>query len=97
MKRFYSTIIALVATVSMMAQGWPSNYGGVMLQGFSWDSYVDTQWSNLESQADELSQYFNLIWVPQSGNCNTSHNVMGCPCIISTRTQASARKRNCAP
>ena len=77
MKRFYSTIIALVATVSMMAQGWPSNYGGVMLQGFSWDSYVDTQWSNLESQADELSQYFNLIWVPQSGNCNTSHNVMG--------------------
>lgn len=48
-----------------------------MLQGFSWDSYVDTQWSNLESQADELSRYFSLIWVPQSGNCNSSYNQMG--------------------
>lgn len=24
---------------------------------------------NLESQADELAQYFNLVWIPQSGNC----------------------------
>ena len=48
-----------------------------MLQGFYWDSYTDTKWTNLESQADELSQYFSLIWVPQSGNCNTSSNVMG--------------------
>lgn len=48
-----------------------------MLQGFYWDSYTDTKWTNLESQADELSQYFNLIWVPQSGNCNTTGNVMG--------------------
>lgn len=48
-----------------------------MLQGFYWDSYADTKWTNLESQADELSQYFSLIWVPQSGNCNTSSNVMG--------------------
>ena len=48
-----------------------------MLQGFSWDSFVDTQWTNLESQADELSTYFDLIWVPQSGNCNSSYNQMG--------------------
>lgn len=48
-----------------------------MLQGFYWDSYTDTQWSYLESQADELAQYFSLIWVPQSGNCNSSYNVMG--------------------
>lgn len=59
------------------AQGWPENYDGVMLQGFYWDSYADTQWKNLESQADELSQYFNLIWVPQSGYCNTLTNQMG--------------------
>lgn len=49
----------------------------VMLQGFYWDSYIDTQWTNLEKQADELSTYFNYIWVPQSGNCNSSGNVMG--------------------
>ena len=39
----------------MLGQGWPSNYGGVMLQGFYWDSYSDSQWTNLESQADELA------------------------------------------
>lgn len=77
MKKIYSLIVALFATASMLAQGWPAQYGGVMLQGFSWDSYVDTKWTNLESQADELSQYFNLIWIPQSGNCNTSYNNMG--------------------
>lgn len=77
MKKIYTTLIVLVATLTASAQGWPANYGGVMLQGFSWDSFVDTQWTNLESQADELSGYFNLIWVPQSGNCNSSYNQMG--------------------
>lgn len=52
-----------------LALGWPSNYEGVMLQGFYWDSYQDTKWTNLEAQADELSQYFKLIWVPNSGKC----------------------------
>lgn len=59
----------------MMAQGWPDNYGGVMLQGFYWDSYSDSKWTKLESQADELSQYFDLIWVPQSGWCNSSNSM----------------------
>lgn len=77
MQRLYTTLIALIATISMMAQGWPSNYPGVMLQGFYWDSYADTKWTVLESQADELSQYFDLIWVPQSGYCNTLTMQMG--------------------
>ncbi len=64
-------------TIQLRAQGWPANYSGVMLQGFYWDSYSDTKWTNLESQADELSEYFSLIWIPQSGNCNSSGNVMG--------------------
>lgn len=46
--------------------GWPANYQGVMLQGFYWDSFDDSSWANLESQADELSQYFTLIWIPNS-------------------------------
>ena len=61
----------------MLAQGWPANYDGVMLQGFYWDSYTDSKWTKLESQADEMSQFFNLIWVPNSGYCNTTSNNMG--------------------
>ena len=51
------------------AQGWPENYGGVMLQGFFWDSFNDTQWTRLEKQADDLATTFDLVWVPQSGYC----------------------------
>jgi alpha-amylase len=61
----------------MSAQGWPENYDGVMLQGFYWDSYTDTKWTTLESQADELSQFFNLIWVPNSAYANATSNNMG--------------------
>ena len=57
----------LLLPVGVLAQGWPANYSGVMLQGFFWDSYQDTKWSKLTEQADELSQYFKLIWVPNSG------------------------------
>ena len=77
MKRIYVIIFNCILSICAFAQGWPANYGGVMLQGFYWDSYTDTKWTNLESQADELSQYFSLIWVPQSGYCNTTSNVMG--------------------
>lgn len=70
-------LLSLVPFSEAKADGWPANYGGVMLQGFYWDSYVDSKWTNLTSQADELSQYFNLIWVPQSGKCLESYNVMG--------------------
>ena len=57
----------LLIPVGVLAQGWPANYGGVMLQGFFWDSYEDTKWTNLTAQANELSEYFKLIWVPNSG------------------------------
>ena len=69
MRRLYTTIIALIATISMMAQGWPANYGGVMLQGFYWDSYDDSRWVTLEKQANDLASSFDLIWIPQSGYC----------------------------
>jgi len=48
-----------------------------MLQGFYWDSYADTKWTNLESQADEMSAFFDLIWVPNSAYANASSNNMG--------------------
>ena len=51
------------------AIGWPAAYSGVMLQAFYWDSFDDTQWSVLESQAEEMAGTFDLVWIPQSGNC----------------------------
>ena len=54
---------------SVAADGWPSQYKGVMLQGFYWDSFDDTNWTILEKQAEELGQYFSLVWLPQSANC----------------------------
>lgn len=76
MKHLFTLIFTLMGLpLGLMAQGWPANYDGVMLQGFYWDSYNDTKWTNLTSQADELSKYFNLIWVPQSGWCNSTTNM----------------------
>ena len=76
MKHFFTLIFTLMGLpLGIMAQGWPANYDGVMLQGFYWDSYSDTQWTNLTSQADELSKYFKLIWVPQSGWCKSTTNM----------------------
>ena len=69
MKKIYLTLVALLATMNMFAQGWPANYSGVMLQGFYWDSFRDSKWTNLEAQAPELGQYFNLVWIPQSASC----------------------------
>ena len=52
-----------------MAQGWPSQYEGVMLQGFYWDGYADAQWTRLEKQVDNLATTFDLVWLPQSADC----------------------------
>ena len=67
MRKLYSTLILSLVTVISMAQGWPKDYNGVMLQGFFWDSFADTQWTRLEKQADDLSKVFDLVWIPQSG------------------------------
>ncbi len=32
-------VLALMAPLGLFSQGWPSNYGGVVLQGFFWDSF----------------------------------------------------------
>lgn len=71
-KRYYTFLLTLFVALGAVAQGWPSQYRGVMLQGFYWDSFNDTQWTNLESQADELAEFFQLVWVPQSGKSAAS-------------------------
>ena len=69
MRRLYATWLFCLVAVAAMAQGWPKDYSGVMLQGFYWDSYNDSQWTRLEKQADDLSKVFDLVWIPQSGYC----------------------------
>lgn len=83
MRKFYSKTIATLALAAMavgfapkaQAIGWPANYQGVMLQGFYWDSFTDTKWATLEANADEYSQYFKLIWVPNSGYVGGGNNM----------------------
>lgn len=62
---------------NVYAQGWPANYGGVMLQGFYWNSYDDTKWTNLKSQVNDFADNFSLIWLPQSGKCLETSQTMG--------------------
>ena len=52
-----------------VCEGWPAQYGGVMLQAFYWDSFDDSQWTELQAQADQFAGTFDLVWLPQSGNC----------------------------
>jgi alpha-amylase len=85
-KIIVSAIMLLVSMVTWAVDGWPANYGGVMLQAFWWDSYDATKWVNLTNRADELSKYFDLIWVPNSGKTSEWHynkrNTMGYdPCF----------------
>ncbi len=69
MKKLFTTALVVMLPLLMLAQGWPANYDGVMLQGFYWDSFNESRWPKLESQADEMAEFFKLVWVPQSGNC----------------------------
>ncbi len=65
------------AVAQDVCEGWPADYGGVMLQGFWWDSYDATKWTNLTERADELSQYFDLIWIPNAGTTSTGKWALG--------------------
>ncbi|RRD02406.1 alpha-amylase family glycosyl hydrolase [Prevotella sp. OH937_COT-195] len=65
---------SLCIPVFAQAEGWPSNYKGVMLQGFYWDSYDDTKWATLTSRSEELSGSFSLIWIPNAGKTSSFYH-----------------------
>ena len=75
MKKILTSVLCVMLPLLVMAQGWPSGYSGVMLQGFYWDSFNDSKWTNLESQADELSEFFQLVWIPQSASCGYNNSM----------------------
>lgn len=53
----------------------PSQSTDVMLQGFGWDTYAESNWATLTSQAPEIGQNFDLIWLPPSGNDLTTNSM----------------------
>ena len=53
--------------------GVPSEYEGVMMQIFYWNSYEDrgygrTKWIDLLKLTDDIGDNFDLVWFPPSGN-----------------------------
>ena len=53
----------------------PAQCTDVMLQAFYWDSNTDhgfgkTQWADLNNQAAEIGNYFQMVWLPPSGYAN---------------------------
>ena len=75
MKKIFTTALVLMLPLLMMAQGWPSKYSGVMLQGFYWNSFNDSRWPKLEAQADEFAEFFKLVWIPQSAQCSNGQSM----------------------
>lgn len=71
-------VVAVMAAVAFTPQtikagpGWPSDFEGVMMQSFYWDSFSEIKWKTLETQSDELAEYFKLLWVPNSGRCSSN-------------------------
>ena len=71
MKRQFIITMMLTAIMMFACQnvkaadnnGWPANYGGVMLQAFYWNSYSDTKWTNLiqkcSASVGELRPYLD--------------------------------------
>lgn len=58
----------------------PSQCEDVMLQAFYWNSnndntYGTSKWTALQSQASEISQYFQMVWLPPS--CYSKSGSMG--------------------
>ncbi len=73
--RLMALLPLMAVCLAASATGWPAGYEGVMMQAFYWDSYSDTRWTRLADQADELSESFDLLWVPNSGRCGGSANM----------------------
>ncbi|WP_291859415.1 starch-binding protein [Marinilabilia sp.] len=80
MKKIYYTqrlvlFLLLFSFLSPAKAQVPSQSTDVMLQGFGWDTYSASNWATLISQAPEIGQNFDLIWLPPSGNDLTTNSM----------------------
>jgi alpha-amylase len=75
MKKFSAFLLLLtilyIGKSTVKAQA-PAQCQDVMLQAFYWDSFTDSKWTNLNSKAAEISSNFSLVWLPPSGNCQST-------------------------
>ena len=64
-------LLLTIATLPLFcqAQGWPDNYGGVMLQAFSWNSFGDTKWKNLTTTFMDIRCLFKESFLYFSRYC----------------------------
>ncbi|NVO18451.1 MAG: starch-binding protein [Bacteroidetes bacterium] len=53
----------------------PAQCQDVMLQAFYWDSYTDSKWTTLTTRAGEFAPIYSLVWLPPSGNCQSSNSM----------------------
>ena len=66
MRRFlFSALFVGSFAVNSMAQGWPSQYGGVMLQAFYWDSYQSPT-----DRDSKTSVYGRTKWIDHLNGAN---------------------------
>lgn len=71
---FLLVILLTFGRTNVKAQA-PVQCQDVMLQAFYWDSYTDSKWTNLNSKAGEIAANFSLVWLPPSGNCQSSSSM----------------------
>jgi len=74
-----ATFLLLLALIlagkpALKAQA-PAQCQDVMLQAFYWDSYTDSKWTNLMTKIDEIAPIYSLVWLPPSGNCQSSSSM----------------------
>lgn len=71
-RQFFLPLVAALLPLLSLAQGWPANYGGVMLQGFYWDSFQLDYASMLDAGWNSSDEYWEVprtTWsVLNSGN-----------------------------
>ncbi|MCX6266342.1 MAG: alpha-amylase family glycosyl hydrolase [Bacteroidetes bacterium] len=72
-RSFILLLLALIAFGKPMLKAQaPAQCQDVMLQAFYWDSYADSKWTTLHSKIDEIAPVYSLVWLPPSGNCQSS-------------------------
>ncbi|MBR6490673.1 MAG: chitobiase/beta-hexosaminidase C-terminal domain-containing protein, partial [Muribaculaceae bacterium] len=103
MKKFYLIFaMALLLPLTTLAQGWPANYGGVMLQGFFWDSYKETPdcspfgpWASHQTNEATASHQPGYTWATIYGAGWTSGEEWQVP--VTTWTSLLAHKSEITP
>lgn len=78
MKKLSLFLLFLITMTGGVFRGFsqvPTQCQDVMLQAFYWDSYSDSKWTVLNSKADEIAPLFSMVWLPPSGNCQSTFSM----------------------